>query len=63
MSPAGDEDSSGSGPMLPNQHIRCEVGSLCKTGPLVLDARLSRLDPLRKLDPSKAAFGQPSSHS
>ena len=33
------------GPMLPLQHICCEVGSLSKTGPFVLDARLSQLDP------------------
>jgi hypothetical protein len=31
--------------MLPLQHICCEVGSLSKTGPFVLDARLSQLDP------------------
>ena len=33
------------GPLLPIQHVRREVGSLSKTGPLVLDARLSHLDP------------------
>jgi hypothetical protein len=31
------------GPLLPIHHIRCEVGSLSKTGPLVLDTRLSHL--------------------
>jgi hypothetical protein len=38
-------DKSAFGPLLPIQHVRCEVGSLSKTGPLVLDARLSHLDP------------------
>jgi hypothetical protein len=35
---------SASGPLLPIQHVRCEVGSLSETGPVVLDARLSRGD-------------------
>jgi pimeloyl-ACP methyl ester carboxylesterase len=35
------------GPLLPIQHVRCEVGSLSVTGQLVLDTRLSHLDPLR----------------
>jgi hypothetical protein len=33
------------GPLLPFRHVRCEVGSLSKTGPLVLDPILSALDP------------------
>jgi hypothetical protein len=33
-----------SGPLLPIQHVRCEVGSPSKSGPLVLGARLSHLD-------------------
>jgi hypothetical protein len=33
------------GPLLPIQHVRCEVGSLSETGPHVLDTRLSHLDP------------------
>jgi hypothetical protein len=33
------------GTLLPIQHVRCEVGSLSETGPLVLDTRLSHLDP------------------
>jgi hypothetical protein len=35
------------GTLLPIQHVRCEVGSLSETGPLVLDTRLSHLDPTR----------------
>ena len=31
--------------LLPIQHVRYEVGSLSETGPLVLDTRLSHLDP------------------
>jgi hypothetical protein len=37
---------------LPIQHVRCEVGFLRKTGPLVLDARLSRHDPTQTSSPS-----------
>ncbi len=33
------------GPLLPIQHVRCEVRSVRKTGPFVLIARLSHLDP------------------
>jgi hypothetical protein len=36
---------STSGPLLPIQHVRCEVGSLSETGPIVLGTRLSHLDP------------------
>jgi hypothetical protein len=31
--------------LLPIQHVRCEVGSLSKTGSHVLDAGLSHFDP------------------
>ena len=49
------------GPLLPIQHVRCEVGSLSETGPVVLDARLSHLDPERtRMGASSAAQSLPS---
>jgi hypothetical protein len=39
--------TSGVGLLLPIQHVRFEVGSLSRTGPIVLDASFSHLDPQR----------------
>jgi hypothetical protein len=41
--------SASGGPLLPIQQVLCEVGSLIKTEPIMLDARLSHLDPLAEV--------------
>jgi hypothetical protein len=52
---------SGFGPLLPIHHVRCDAGSLSKFGPLVLDTRLSHLDPFRTF-PDRWPAGPVASH-